>query len=239
MTQLLNVQGIAAGYLNRPVLHALSLSLHEGEALAVIGPNGHGKTTLLRALSGLVPLRSGSIKFAGRRLDQTSVHGRVEAGLIHVPQGDQLFVDMTVEENLLMGAYLVGDQGEVRRRIDKVFSLFPRLLERRMQSVRALSGGERRMVGIGRGLMATARLLMIDEPSLGLAPLLIEQIYEALGALRAEGYSFLVVEENPSRIVKFADRICLLDAGQFVWSGIPDEAVRSEGLLKTYFGGGL
>lgn len=237
MSALLTATGIVSGYLNRPVLHGVSAQVAEGEVLAVIGPNGHGKTTFLRTLSGFLPCRSGTFEFAGQMLENASVHARVEAGLVHVPQGDQLFTEMTVEENLLMGAYLVSDSGTVAARLDKVFALFPRLKDRRGQSASSLSGGERRMVGIGRGLMADSKLIMLDEPSLGLAPLLIEQIYEALGALRAEGRSFLVVEENPSRLMTFADRLCLMDAGHIAWSGTTDEARQSGDILKTYLGG--
>ncbi len=237
MSMLLTAVDIVSGYLNRPVLHGVSTQVAEGEVLAVIGPNGHGKTTLLRTFSGFLPCRSGTFEFAGHRLENASVHTRVEAGLVHVPQGDQLFTEMTVEENLLMGAYLVTDSSAVAARLDKVFTLFPKLKDRRGQSASSLSGGERRMVGIGRGLMADAKLIMLDEPSLGLAPLLIEQIYEALGALRAEGRSFLVVEENPSRLMSFADRLCLMDAGHIVWSGTTDDAQQSGDILKTYLGG--
>lgn len=237
MSALLTATDIVAGYLNRPVLHGVSAQVAEGEVLAVIGPNGHGKTTFLHTLSGFLPCRSGTFEFAGQRMENASVHARVEAGLVHVPQGDQLFADMTVEENLLMGAYLVNDGAIVAERFEKVFTLFPKLKDRRNQYASSLSGGERRMVGIGRGLMADAKLIMLDEPSLGLAPLLIEQIYEALDALRAEGRSFLVVEENPSRLMGFADRMCLMDAGRMAWSGTTDEARRSGDILKTYLGG--
>jgi branched-chain amino acid transport system ATP-binding protein len=219
------------------VLHGVTVQLAEGEVLSVIGPNGHGKTTLLRTLSGFLPFRGGTLSLAGKRLETSSIFARVEAGLVHVPQGDQLFTEMSVEENLLMGAYLLPNGPEVDRRLDTVFTLFPRLKDRRNQPTNSLSGGERRMVGIGRGLMADAKVLMLDEPSLGLAPLLIEQIYEALRALRAGGRSFLVVEENPSRVMALADRLSLMDAGHIVWSGTADEADESRDIMKTYLGG--
>ncbi len=237
MTVLMEARDVVSGYLNRPVLYGVSAQVTEGEVLAIIGPNGHGKTTFLRTLSGFLPFRGGEFSFAGKRLETASVHARVEAGLIHVPQGDQLFADMSVQENLLMGAYLVSDPSLIAARLERVFTLFPRLKERRGQITSSLSGGERRMVGIGRGLMGDARLLMLDEPSLGLAPLLIEQIYTALAALRQEGYSFLIVEENPSRLMAFADRISLLDAGRIVWSGTTEEARQSKDILTTYLGG--
>ena len=237
MTALLECDGLVSGYLNRPVLHGVSLDVPQGGVVAVIGPNGHGKTTLLRTLSGLLSVRSGTARFEGQDIARKTVHDRVEAGLIHVPQGDQLFTEMSVEENLLMGAYLRREQREISDRLADVYDLFPKLKDRRTQLASGLSGGERRMVGIGRGLMARARLLMLDEPSLGLAPLVIEQIYAALGALKADGMSILIVEENPSRLMHFADTICLMDAGHIVWSGTAQSARASGNILSTYLGG--
>ncbi|MCJ8308972.1 MAG: ABC transporter ATP-binding protein [Rhizobiaceae bacterium] len=237
MSALLACQGVVSGYLNRPVLHDVSLDVPDRGVVALIGPNGHGKTTLLRTLSGFLPLRGGTIRFQGEEFNRAPVHARVASGLIHVPQGDQLFTELSVEENLLMGAHLCADQHEVAQRLDEVFDLFPRLKERRHQLASSLSGGERRMVGIGRGLMANGRLLMLDEPSLGLAPLVIEQIYAALDQLRARGVSFLVVEENPSRLLHFATSLLLMDAGQIVWRGSSREARNSADILKTYLSG--
>lgn len=234
---MLSCSDLEAGYLNRPVLHGVAMEVPGGGVVAVIGPNGHGKSTLLRTFSGLLTPRAGRITFAGEDITHAKVHARVEAGLVHVPQGDQLFTDMTVEENLLMGAYLCTDSGETRNRLERVYALFPKLEQRRTQIASSLSGGERRMTGIGRGLMAQARLLMLDEPSLGLAPLVVDQIYKALASLREEGLSILVVEENPSRLLAFADGLCLMDAGRVVWNGDTAEARRSEDILNTYLGG--
>tara|TARA_Y100001954_G_scaffold231379_1_gene280610 strand:+ start:1995 stop:2708 length:714 start_codon:yes stop_codon:yes gene_type:complete len=237
MKKLLQVTNIVSGYLNRPVIHGVSLEVNENSSVAVIGPNGHGKTTLLRTLSGFLPLRGGSIFFNGNDASHMRVQKRVEAGLVHVPQGDQLFSDMSVEENLLMGAYLQRDYSNTNKKLENIYDLFPKLKERSGQVASSLSGGERRMVGIGRGLMTDAKLMIFDEPSLGLAPLIIEQIYEALQELRKSGMAILVVEENPSRILNFADKICLLDAGHIVWSGTVDEAKSSSHILQTYLGG--
>ena len=233
----LSVQDLIAGYSNQPVLHGVSFDIEPESVFALIGPNGHGKTTLLRCLSGLIPAQSGRIDFGGQPVDALPVHARVELGLIHVPQGDQLFGEMSIEENLLMGAYLREDAAEAARSLEEVYEFFPRLGERRNQLANSLSGGERRMAGIGRGLMANGRFMMMDEPSLGLAPLLIEQIYEALQALSQSGRTFLIIEENPVRISEIADRIALMDGGRIVWSGAPDGLEAEDQLVQTYFGG--
>lgn len=237
MNKLLQVSNIVSGYLNRPVIHGISLEVNENSSVAIIGPNGHGKTTLLRTISGFLPLRKGSIFFNGIDASKMRVQKRVAAGLVHVPQGDQLFSEMSVEENLLMGAYLQKDYSNTIKKLEYIYDLFPKLKERSGQVASSLSGGERRMVGIGRGLMTDAKLMIFDEPSLGLAPLIIEQIYEALQELRKSGMAILVVEENPSRILNFADKICLLDAGNIVWSGTLKEAKNSSHILQTYLGG--
>ncbi len=237
MKPVLSCTNIVSGYLNRPVLHGVSIDVAKGSVFAVIGPNGHGKTTLLRTISGFLPLRDGQITLDAQDVSTMPVDQRVGAGIVHVPQGDQLFTEMTVEENLFMGAYLSTDAKETDQRLAEVFALFPKLKERRNQVTSGLSGGERRMVGIGRGMMAKSRILMLDEPSLGLAPLVIEQIYDALAELRKRGMAFLVVEENPSRLMHFAENLCLLDAGRVVWQGSTAEARESSDILNTYLGG--
>lgn len=210
---LLKVENAVAGYTGTTVLHGLSLEVNSSEVVALIGPNGHGKTTLLRLLSGLLPLKGGNITFGSEPLVTLDTYERVRNGLVHVPQGDQLFPEMSVEENLLMGAYLCDEPAETEHRLEEVYALFPKLKDRRGQYCNGLSGGERRMVGIGRGLMANGRLIMLDEPSLGLAPLIIEQIYQALADLAKSGRTFLVVEENPVRISEIAQSILLVEGG--------------------------
>ncbi len=234
---VLSIQNLTAGYANQPVLHDVSFDVEAESVFALIGPNGHGKTTLLRSLSGIIRPRAGSMVFDGERIDKLSVHRRVELGLIHIPQGDQLFGEMSIEENLLMGAYLRNDQSAVRVSLEEVYAFFPRLGERRSQLANSLSGGERRMAGIGRGLMADGKFMMIDEPSLGLAPLLIEQIYESLQTLSRSGRTFLIIEENPVRIAEIADKLALMDGGRIVWSGPPEELRSEKRLSQTYFGG--
>lgn len=234
---LLKVDNVVAGYSNTKILQGLSLDVKKSEVAALIGPNGHGKTTLLRLLSGLINLSEGDVTFDGKSINTFDTFDRVKSGLIHVPQGDQLFAEMSVEENLLMGAYLCDDNAETNNRLEEVYALFPKLKDRRTQYCNGLSGGERRMVGIGRGLMADGKLIMLDEPSLGLAPLIIEQIYQALSDLAQSGRTFLVVEENPLRISEIAQSLSLVEGGVVHWSGTREELHNSSQLSQVYFGG--
>ena len=233
----LSIDAITAGYGGPPVLKRVSLAVARGSLVTVIGPNGHGKSTLLRAVSGLARVRDGAIAVAGRAIGGLAPHVIAALGIAHVPQGDLLFPQMSVEENLLMGAYTEKAKSTIKARLDEVFALLPKLAERRSQSASTLSGGERRMVGIGRGLMMGGSLMLIDEPSLGLAPLIIEQIYGVIADLKASGRSILLVEENPARVVDLADTIHLLDNGTIIWSGPPAELMARDELLSTYLGG--
>lgn len=234
---LLELRDISAGYGVQQVLRGVSMAASEGELVTLIGPNGHGKTTLLRCISGLVRLTHGGIDFDGARLDGLEVHQIVKRGIVHVPQGDMIFPDMTVLDNLLMGAYLPSARAEADERLEGIFELLPALAERRGQVSSTLSGGERRMLGIGRGLMTGGRILLIDEPSLGLAPLAIEQIYEVIASLKQRGRTILLVEENAERVLDLADRIYLLDDGRIVWQGAADELADQEEILEAYLGG--
>ena len=237
MSIALAVENVASGYGPHLVLREVSFSVAEGTLAALIGPNGHGKTTLLRTISGLVPNRAGTISLHGTRIDRMRPDEIVAAGIVHVPQGDLLFPDMTVLENLRMGAYLPEAAQLERQRLEEVFTLLPKLKDRRSQTASTLSGGERRMVGIGRGLMAGGRLLMLDEPSLGLAPIVIDQIYAVIAALRSSGRTIVIVEENATRIAEFADRLHLLDNGRFAWTGTGAELMSSPEILSAYLGG--
>jgi branched-chain amino acid transport system ATP-binding protein len=233
----LALDNVASGYGAHLVLREVSLDVREGTLAALIGPNGHGKTTLLRTISGLVSCRQGTISLGGRRIDRLRPDEIVSAGVVHVPQGDLLFPDMTVLENLRMGAYLPSAAALEKQRLEEVFTLLPKLKERRGQTASTLSGGERRMVGIGRGLMAGGSLLMLDEPSLGLAPIVIDQIYAVISALRASGRTIVIVEENATRIAGLADRLHLLDNGRFAWEGSGAELMSSPEILSAYLGG--
>jgi branched-chain amino acid transport system ATP-binding protein len=234
---LLSVSDLAAGYEGHGVLHGVDCAVNSGELVAVVGPNGHGKTTLLRAISGLVRRSRGEIRFSGERLDGLRPDEIALRGVVHVPQGDWLFPGMSVTENLLMGAYLPAASRRASHSLDYVFSLLPKLAERRSQIATTLSGGERRMVAIGRGLMAKGSLLMLDEPSLGLAPIVIDQIYELIFALRGRGQTILLVEENAARVVDYADHMLLLDNGAFIWKGSGSELMARPEMVETYLGG--
>ncbi len=237
MTAILELRGVSSGYGHHLVIRDLSLTLDDGKLAALIGPNGHGKTTLLRTISGLVRARQGRIALNGQAIEAKRADEIVAAGIVHVPQGDMLFPDMTVLENLRMGAYLPDAAKLESQRLEEVFALLPKLKERRGQMANTLSGGERRMVGIGRGLMAGGHILMLDEPSLGLAPIVIDQIYAVISSLRASGRTILIVEENATRIAEYADTLYLLDNGAFAWSGTGVELLSAPEILATYLGG--
>ncbi len=233
---ILELKGVSSGYTRSNVVIDVSLTVPTCSVVAIVGPNGHGKTTLLRAISGLLKLRSGNIVFDGRSISNRRPEEIARSGLSHVPQGDLLFSQMSVYENLLMGAYCEDKPSVVASRLELVFKLFPNLRELRAQTTSSLSGGERRMAGLGRGFMADAKLMLIDEPSLGLAPLIIDQVYEAIGAMRAAGKSILLVEENPERASLIADYIYLFDRGAIAWQGPPGQLLSSRKILSTYLG---
>jgi branched-chain amino acid transport system ATP-binding protein len=233
---VLEVQGLCAGYDGTAVLHGVSLRVGPGEVAIVLGPNGHGKSTLLRAISGLLRPTAGRIT-----LDNRSLHGArpeliAAAGIVHVPQGDRLFPDMTVKDNLLTGAYLAPAWRERRARLDRVFALFPRLGERLGQLAGTLSGGERRMLAIGRGLMASARVLLIDEPSLGLSPALREQVYTAIGEIKRSGLAVLLCDENADHAAVLGDRVYLMEGGWFLREGPAAAMLADRELLSVYLG---
>ena len=233
---LFSVSNLCAGYGDVQVLQEINLTVHSGKTVAILGPNGHGKTTALRTISGLHRTTSGSIVFDGVDISQSRPNRIAALGLVHVPQGDLLFSDMTVLENLQVGAYIKAAWGQRRERLDAVWSIFPELYERRNSLARHLSGGERRMTALGRALMANAKLLMIDEPSLGLAPVAIQKMYGALTKLKEQGLSMLLVEEAADRIADIADHLCLLDSGTIVREGPTKDILEDRVLLETYLG---
>lgn len=234
---LLEVNDLVASYGMGNVLSGINLVVEPGELVGIVGPNGHGKTTLLWAISGLMGKATGRIEFDGRNVMGIAPERIAQQGVVHVPQGDLVYKNMTVLENLLVGGYANRSEARSQEQLEKIYALFPRLKERAGQMASSLSGGERRMLGIGRGLMmVNCRILMLDEPSLGLAPVVIDQIYAAIDELKAAGMTIIVVEENIARIAGHADRLHLMDGGHFVWSGRPQEMHENKKIIDTYLG---
>jgi branched-chain amino acid transport system ATP-binding protein len=232
---MLEVEGLVAGYGLTRVLEGVSLSVGQGEVVAVLGANGAGKTTLNMAISGLVRPRAGRIAFAGRSIGGLMPAAIVEQGLIQVPEGRKIFPNLSVRENLELGSYRRA-RGNRARNMARVFDTFPRLRERTGQAAGTLSGGEQQMLAIGRGLMAEPRLLILDEPSLGLSPLLVEEMFALIRRLHADGLSILLVEQNVAQSLDVADRAYVLEHGAFALAG-PAATVREDpGLKRAYLG---
>ena len=233
---MLEIVKIESGYSSQSIIKGISLEVPKSKLVTIIGPNGHGKTTLLRSISGVLRLQSGEINFEGKRIDNLRVDEIVHKGIVHIPQGDMLFPEMNVKDNLLMGAYLVRNQPELKNRITQVLELFPQLGERENQIASTLSGGERRMLAIGRGLMTGAKILLIDEPSLGLAPVVIDDIFKILKELNNQGQTILLVEENVSRVINLSDHIYLIDDGLIAWQGTGEELSSESNIMEVYLG---
>jgi branched-chain amino acid transport system ATP-binding protein len=232
---LLEVDGLGAGYGGMPVLRDVSLKVHRAEIVALVGSNGAGKTTLLRALSRVLPC-TGSIVFDSQDLVPMTPDEAFGVGLVQVPEGRQLFDRMTVRDNLLMGAYRRHDKAAVARDLEKVFSLFPRLADRQRQLAGSMSGGEQQMCAMARGLMAAPRLLIIDEMSLGLAPVVVEQLMDALAAIRDEGVTVLLVEQDVHLALSRADRGYVMETGRIVHSGPASTLIDDPEVRRAYLG---
>ncbi|KMO11389.1 ABC transporter ATP-binding protein [Methylobacterium platani] len=232
---MLEVEGLRAGYGATEVLRGLDLNVRAGEIVAVLGANGVGKTTLNKVLSGVVPARSGDIRFDGRAITKASASSIVEAGLIHVPEGRKIFPNLSVRENLVLGSYR---RGRARRsqNIERVFSAFPRLRERAAQAAGTLSGGEQQMLAIGRGLMAEPRLLILDEPSLGLSPLLVEEMFTLVRTLNRQGLPIMLVEQNVVQSLDLATRAYILENGTVALSGDAATLAADPALRRAYLG---
>ena len=233
---MLEVDGLGVAYGDVQVLWDLSLRVEQGEIVTLLGANGAGKTTLLRAISRTVPARTGSIVLAGERIDRAPTARVVELGVAHVPEGRRLWPDMSVEDNLVLGAYPRRARADVRRSLDHVFALFPRVAERRTQVAGTLSGGEQQMVAIGRGLMSKPSILMLDEPSLGLAPIIVAEMFEAVRRINAEGTTVLLVEQNVRQALELATRGYVIETGRVVSSGTREELLASDEVRKAYLG---
>jgi branched-chain amino acid transport system ATP-binding protein len=235
-TVMLTLRNVQTYYGDLQALYGVSLSVKDGEIVSVIGNNGAGKTTTLMTVSGVLRPRKGEVQFEGRRIDGLKPSQIVELGLGHVPEGRQLFPSMTVEENLLMGACSRRARGPRGETMGRVFDLFPRLRERRRQLAGTLSGGEQQMVAIGRGLMGLPRLLMLDEPSLGLSPVMVTAMFEAIREINRGGTTIMLVEQNVFRALKLSHRGYILEDGRIVAEGPSEELLRNPQVRTTYLG---
>ncbi len=237
MSALLQLERIISGYGSAPVLHEVSLTVTAGEIVALIGANGAGKSTLLNTIMGLVPLRAGEIVFDRKPIARRPTPAIVRAGLAQVPERRQLFGAMTVEENLRLGAYVRADRAAIAAAMEEQFRQFPILKERRRQASQTLSGGEQQMLAIGRALMSQPRLLLLDEPSLGLAPLMVDRIMQQIVALRAAGGTVVIVEQNARAALGVADRGYVLENGRITVAGRASELLDNPAVQDAYLGG--
>lgn len=234
---MLKVDQIDVYYGNIQALKGVSLEVQQGEIVTLIGANGAGKSTLLKTLSGLLKPKSGSIEYLGASIAGKPAQGIVKAGISHVPEGRRVFSNMSVIENLELGAFLRKDASGIRQDLQKVYELFPRLHERRKQLSGTLSGGEQQMLAMGRALMARPKLLLLDEPSMGLAPLLVKTIFQIIEEINRNGTTILLVEQNANLALSIADRAYVIETGSVVVSGTADELQASEQVKMAYLGG--
>jgi len=232
----LEVSHIESGYGAVQILWGASLTLEEGKLTTLVGANGSGKTTLLRTVMGLIPAHKGTVRFDGRDVTRLSPHDKAQAGLIMVPEGRQLFTDMTVQENLEMGATPAGARKDYRKNLEWVFELFPRLKERRAQVTGTLSGGEQQMLAIGRGLMAKPKIIMFDEPSLGLSPLFVQNLFEITLKLKQQGMTMLLVEQNVQMALAVSDYAYVMAEGRIEIEGAAKDVRNMPAVRKAYLG---
>jgi branched-chain amino acid transport system ATP-binding protein len=236
MTSMLKLESVDAGYGTFQALFGTTLNVKAGEAVGVIGPNGAGKTTLMRAISGMIRPWSGTIIMEGTDVMATPPHRIIELGIAHVPENRRLFPRLTVEGNLRMGAFTKSARAKFARRLEFVFDLFPRMRERRNQPAGTMSGGEQQMCAIGRALMSDPKVLLLDEPSAGLAPVVVQQLFELVKRLRAGGLTVLIVEQNVQQVLHVVDRAYLLEAGHIRASGTSAELLASDSIKQAYLG---
>lgn len=233
---MLKVENINVYYDNIHVIKNLSFDVNDGEIVTLIGANGAGKSTTLKTISGILRPKTGTIVFENEEIQSLAPHKIVSKGLVQVPEGRRMFQNLTVEENLEMGAYTL-PKGEISDMIEDIFTRFPRLKERRKQVAGTLSGGEQQMLAMGRGLMSRPKLLMLDEPSMGLAPLLVDQVFDIISEMHAAGVTILLVEQNASMALQVADRGYVLETGKVALYGSGKELSESEQVKKAYLGG--
>ncbi|EKN71138.1 ABC transporter ATP-binding protein [Schinkia azotoformans] len=234
---MLKVDKIDVYYGNIQALKEVSLEVSEGEIVTLIGANGAGKSTLLKTLSGLLKPKNGEIQYMGGNIAGKPAQTIVKSGISHVPEGRRVFANMTVEENLELGAYLRKDKKEIRNDLDKVYEIFPRLLERRKQLSGTLSGGEQQMLAMGRAIMARPKLLLLDEPSMGLAPLMVKTIFTTIEEINRTGTTILLVEQNANMALSIANQAYVIETGRVVVSGTAKELQASEQIKQAYLGG--
>ena len=233
---MLSLAAVSAGYGSFQALFGVSLEVSRGEAVGVIGPNGAGKTTLMRVISGLIPMRDGMMTIEGHEIGGLPAHRVVELGIAHVPENRRLFPRLSVEENLRIGAFIPSARARFSERLDWVYSLFPRLKDRRSQLAGTMSGGEQQMCAIARALMSKPRVLLMDEPSAGLAPLVVQQVFDLVRKIRAEGLTVLIVEQNVQQVLEVVDRAYLLEVGAIKISGTAAELKGNKVIREAYMG---
>ena len=234
---LLEIKDLTVFYGVIQALKGISLEVNEGEIVSLIGANGAGKTTTMQSIMGLIPAKSGAVIYNGTDVTKTPCHKIVQLGMTQVPEGRRIFQELTVYENLLMGAYTNKDQQRFKADLESIYERFPRLFERRSQIAGTLSGGEQQMLAMSRALMSHPKLLMLDEPSMGLAPILVDQIFEIIKELNASGTTILLVEQNANKALQISDRAYVLENGRITLSGTGVELSESDEVRKAYLGG--
>ena len=234
---LLEVKDINVYYGVIQALKGISLEVNEGEIVALIGANGAGKSTTMQSIMGLIHPKSGEIYYNGERIDKISTHQIVKMGMTEVPEGRHIFQELTVMENIMLGAYTVKDREEKKKDLDKVFRLFPRLLERKNQVAGTLSGGEQQMLAISRALMSKPKLLLLDEPSMGLSPILVDEVFDIIKEIHKQGTTILLVEQNAEKALRIADKAYVLETGKITLSGTGKELRNNDLVIKAYLGG--
>lgn len=233
---MLHIENLQVYYGAINAIKGISFDVEQGEIIALIGANGAGKTTILHTISGLVPAKSGSITFNGTELTKTPAHKIVSMGMAHVPEGRRIFQELTVYENLMLGAFTRKDKAEIEKTLEEVFKRFPRLEERRTQIAGTLSGGEQQMLAMGRALMSHPSIILMDEPSMGLSPLYVSEIFDIIQSVNESGTTVLLVEQNAKKALSVADRAYVLETGKIVLSGDAHELMNNDSVKKAYLG---
>ena len=236
MRTLLKIEDLHVSYGAVRAIKGISLEVNDGELVSLIGANGAGKTTTLHTISGLVPAESGSITLDGTDLRKIAPNKIIEIGLAHVPEGRHVFARMTVEENLAMGAYIVRDKAKIKRQLERVYAHFPRLAERSRQLAGTLSGGEQQMLAMGRALMTEPKMLLLDEPSMGLSPILVKEIFSMIKTLHSDGITILLVEQNAQMALSISDRAYVLETGLISMSGKAQDLLHDDKVRRAYLG---